>query len=561
MRWWLAIAFALIVAVTATVVAEVLRHRSATAFRGHAEAVTVGRAVAAASAISSSRSLDAGVTTAAHEQGLSLFVFDRKGRLLSERMSGGLSLGSVPNSAQAIAEVRDGGRYVDSVKNGDQTVVGLRLPRLDDAVLVAYNPHTDVSAEIGIVGKSILEAAVSALVVGALAGLLVSFFITQRIRRVASSAAQIERGDFSTPLAAGFPDEVGELARSVDQMRSHLAGLFSELAGERDRLRQLIERLHDGVVMVDARGIIQVINSTAAKWLCVPADSRGTTLPTPWPEFDLREAVATMFQAPSHTLEARVTDDDHTFSIAVIPPGDGSATAVVVLTDVTQQERRERAEREFVSTAAHELRTPIAAISGAAELLLDGAAAKPEARDRFLSNIKHESDRLARLTDSLMTLARAQTGAELIAVHPLAIAEIARDVVDRLAGSSSIRLQAHRDLSIVGHHDLVHQAVSNVVGNALKHGQPPITVDIKRDVPGWVTVSVSDAGQGLPEGDNDRLLERFYTGRDRDSNGFGLGLAIVREVIRELGGHIELVSQKDSGTTVRLLFQEAFDAN
>jgi signal transduction histidine kinase len=136
-------------------------------------------------------------------------------------------------------------------------------------------------------------------------------------------------------------------------------------------------------------------------------------LPEVWLGFPLRRFAAGLFESGERVVEARFVGRgvEQVFEVTGIPAA-GSEAALLVLTDVSERERRLRAEREFVENAAHELRTPLAAITSAIERLQAGAREVPERRDRFLGHIQHESNRLNRLASSLLVLARAQTRGE-----------------------------------------------------------------------------------------------------------------------------------------------------
>lgn len=560
MRWWLALAFALIAGMTAAVVAQVLRSQSADAFRGRAEDVSVGRSVAAAATIADSSRPITATRSAAAAQGLSLFLFDAGGELVSQRVSGDVMLDSVPNHAGAVDTARRGQRYVSSPPGGHTTVVALPVNNPAGGVLLAYNRRTDVSAEIGIVGRSVVEAGVLAFVVGATAGLLVSVLITRRTRRIADAAAEIERGRFDRPLTSGFHDELGELAETVDAMRRRLDDSFSRLQSERDRLRRLLERLHEGVVTVGADGRVGISNPAAARMLGVAELSPGSPLPEPWPDIDMPALVRALCAPSARPTEARVSAGDRrTYSIVGIPALEPNGSCVLVLSDVTERERREAAEREFVANAAHELRTPTTAIAGAVEILRSGGAEDPATRDRFLMNIERESLRLGRLTRSMLVLARAQTGEEPLELSAIHLPMLLDEVIASL-GPDDARLveRSGTDVSFLGQSDLAYQLLSNVIANAVRHGAGrPVTVSAAGTADGCVAIEVRDQGAGIPYEHRERVFDRFYRADARDDSGFGLGLAIVREVVRELGGDVEIESPQGGGTTVRMTLIDA----
>ena len=236
----------------------------------------------------------------------------------------------------------------------------------------------------------------------------------------------------------------------------------------------------------------------------------------------------------------------------------GIVAAVAVFTDVTERERRTRTEREFVTNAAHELRTPLAAISSAVEVLQAGAKDVPEERDRFLDHIDRECGRLARLTTSLLSLARAQGGIEaprldLVELCPL-LEQLAADA--RPAQAVVVEADCPADLVVVANRDLLEQALVNLVSNAARHTREgSIALAGRSDGERKVTVEIRDTGPGIADEERARVTERFYRGSDGD--GFGLGLAIAEEAVRALGGELELESDLGRGTVARVVLPAA----
>ncbi len=160
-------------------------------------------------------------------------------------------------------------------------------------------------------------------------------------------------------------------------------------------------------------------------------------MPEPWSTFSLREFAASLFDAGSALAQAHVRpDEERALALVGIPAQPEGDTVMIVLDDLTEQERRELAEREFVSNAAHELRTPLTTIIGAVEVLQAGAKNNPAERDRFLTHIEREAERLARLARALLTLARAHAGQERPRLEAVSLAALLagggrRDARDR----------------------------------------------------------------------------------------------------------------------------------
>ena len=564
MRWWLALVFGAIVALTALAVWTVLSSRAEQAFREHAEEIALGNATAASAAIG--RAVERGdlaeaVPVIATRRELALFVFDRDGRLITPERTRRTDVDAVPDREEAVREALAGRTYVVVAEDGRSAVVGLPLNSPEGGALLALAPRPELAAGLGIAREKIAETALWAAVSGALAGLAVAALITARLRRINAAAAAIEEGDFDVRIRPGFQDELGTLAESVDRMRLRLKESFSLLASERDRLHLLLEQLREGVLTVDSALRIDYANTAARRMLGLP-DGDAVSLPDPWPGVKLRALAGSLFEPGADVVEARATPDvDHIYSVAGIPAALGADVAVIVVTDVSERERRERVQREFVANAAHELRTPLAVISGAVEMLETGAKDEPEERDRFLAHIAHESQRLGRLARALLLLARAETRAETLRMERLPLRQLLEDVAGglRTKPGVTVEVQCPPDLAVSAQAELAEQIVSNLADNAAKVTESGRILFAARPAGrGRVAIEVSDTGPGIEPEDQEAVFERFYRGSERrDGEGFGLGLAIVRQAVRVLGGRVELESAPGAGTTVRVFLPQA----
>jgi signal transduction histidine kinase len=352
-----------------------------------------------------------------------------------------------------------------------------------------------------------------------------------------------------------FLDEVGELGMTVDRMRIRLRESFVGLTADRDRLERLLERLQQGVVAVDREGKVLFANGVARQLFGSPLRA-GEPIPDVWRDLALSRVVANLFDSDASVAEARVcTDDERSLSIVGLPPGFGPGPAVLVVTDETERERQERAEMEFVANAAHELRTPVTAISSAVDALKAGAKGDPLERDRFLMVIERQTARLGRLARALLVLARAQTRQEAVTLEPVKIRALLLAVARELPASEnvSVEVDCPVDLAALAQPDLVEQVVSNLAINAAKHTrQGKIRLAGAPGPAGSVRLEVSDTGSGIDRLQQERIFERFYVADGGSRDGFGLGLAIVRESVRALGGVVEIESKLGAGTTARV---------
>ena len=558
MRWWLALAFALVAAIAAVAVAAVYRERSEQALLDRSRDIAVGRSVSAASAVADGVRAGAplGETLRARSRSsrIAFFAFDRSGRLLSAATSAQVPLSAIEHREEALAAALSRDRYVADV--GGRTVVGLPLRAEPAHALLASVPRPDSPAELAIAREAAVVAAVVAAALGLLVGFGIAALIAARLQRIAGSAAEIAGGSFEKPLAPGFPDELGALARGVDRMRERLRTSFSAVETERAKLRRLLGRLHEGVLAVDRRLFVRVVNPAAHELLgsgaLVEGERLSDTGSSPW----LGALVRSLLEEGARPLNERVeTDDGRALRVVGLPAGPADETAILVIGDLTTDERRERAQREFVANAAHELRTPLTTICGALDVLRAGADGDPDARGRFLDHAQREASRLSRLTHALLVLARAQSRVEAPRRDPVEVRSVLQDVAATVEPRDGVRVEVDcpEGLVVLAERDLIEQALVNVATNSAKHtASGEIRLGAERRGH-HVCIEVADTGAGMTASVRERAFERFSRGERRGVDGFGLGLAIVREAVEAMGGEVTIDSTPGLGTRTRIL--------
>jgi signal transduction histidine kinase/HAMP domain-containing protein len=563
-RWWLSLAFALIAAVTAVAVFELFALRSEGAFRARAQELAAGNALQASIELARAGGgprLTRALEEVARRRRLALFLYSADGRLASAPRSRNVSIEAIRLREEAVAAALAGRRFVETNEAVRATTVGLPFGAGREGAVVAFAYHPDLAAGLGILREEIVVAALWAVLLGGAVGFLVASLISLRLRRLAGAAAAIEGGDLATPLRPGFGDEVGSLGATIERMRERLGESFRALALERDRLEQLVDRLREGVLSINSDLTVELANDAARTLLATRRLRPGDHLPDPWPTFPLESFAARLFEPGAEAAEAHVTlEQERTFAVAGLPPHAGSATAILVIVDVTERERRERAEREFVANAAHELRTPLTTIVGAVEALQAGAKDDPAERDRFLTHVEREAARLTRLTRALLVLARAETGQERPRVAQVRARPLLEEVCSRLAPARDVTvvIECDPDVTLMAEPDLVEQTLANLAANAARHTTHGRIVLAARVIGSdTVELEVTDTGRGIPPAERERVFERFYRGNGRDADGFGLGLSIVHRTVQALGGTIDLHSVPGGGTRVRVLLPGA----
>jgi signal transduction histidine kinase len=385
------------------------------------------------------------------------------------------------------------------------------------------------------------QALIAAVLIGVLTGFLIAVAISARVSALARAAGEMAGGSFDAPLNVSGPDEIGDLARALDSMRASLKESFGVLTADRNKLAAIFDGLTDVVMVVDYEGPVRFSNRAASRLLDPAGQPPEPILP------QLHRASEVGFSA--HPA-MRIGDRAYAMTARSLPD---ERAVLAVLRDRTDELRRELAEADFVSNAAHELRNPLAGISGAIEVLQSGAKNEPRDRDHFLSRLADDAERMNRLTQSLLTLARVESrGAaesEIVDV-PAAVRDVVAAVVP--PPHVELRVEVEDELAATGDPTLLRQVMIGLLTNAFKNTPPPgaVTVRGRHDGEAEVILEVIDTGTGIPAAEIERVFERFYRrSESRKQEGFGLGLAIARRMVDVMGGHIGADSVEGVGST------------
>jgi len=343
-----------------------------------------------------------------------------------------------------------------------------------------------------------------------------------------------------------------------------------ELEDECTRLLAVLQQLPTGVILAEAgTGRVVATNTLADDLLArsrearkvfgaVPPHRRGNEAGEVARNGALGRALGGE-RTSGEDFELELDDGSRVpidLSAAPVHGADGEVIgAVLTFQSQSERTRREHAAREFVSNAAHELRTPLAAITSAVDVLQAGAKEIPGERDLFLAHIERESRRLGHLTRALLILARAEIQEELPAPELVELRPLLNGVAAGLrpAGGVEVIVECDPGLAVLAHRDLIEQALLGIAANAARYtSEGSIRMSAHGGDAGAVAINVVDTGRGMSAVECDRAFERFYRGV-RIGDGFGLGLAIAGKAVEVLGGRIELTSQPGAGTAVRIV--------
>jgi len=429
--------------------------------------------------------------------------------------------------------------------------------------LEATVPVQNIGGGLTGVRNRLFLAVLAVLALAALVGYLIARALTRRIRRLAATAATLAAGNLSARATADSPRELADLRESLNGMAARLENLVDETIRERDRARELVASLAEGVLAVASNGEVTVANQVARRYLELPATTAAVQLGDLPPQI----ALAVLRAQEEHrgvALEDVATPGGAVLSVRVEPSAAGGAGTVVTLRDVTAERRLERARRDLVTNVSHELKTPVAALKGFLELMEDERMDVAR-RQEFLGLMSQETRRLERLIEEQLELVRLDAGALPLDREPVDLSELAdriavarRPLFDR--AEVSLRTAGPAGPAFVDADPArIEQILLILLDNALRHtpagGSVEIQVSDGGAGEGWAGLAVRDTGEGIAPEAQPFVFDRFYRADDsRQGGAAGLGLAIARGLAQAHGGSIEVRSSPGQGSlfTVRL---------
>ncbi len=365
-----------------------------------------------------------------------------------------------------------------------------------------------------------------------------------------------EMRDLEFKAKAGFvPGRHLSVLRDVTERKRAEEGLREKEA----TLNSILNNLTEGVLVADTQGHVVFVNSAARSMLGVPDEEPLDELPDPWEGFDLPEAVAHCTRI-REGIEAGVRYEETFLRVkleCLVELEQSRGEVLVVIQDLSEGRQLEANQQRFLANAAHQLRTPIMAIVGAAELLATGEDADSAIRRRLLNHIFSEGRRLQRLSEVLLRLSRIgwdRREPDLDIVDLREAGQQTTKLMEPLAESGGIRILTEGDASCVRTDpEWLQEVLMVLLSNAIKHSNRG--GDIKVLTRAGV-VTVKDEGVGISSVDLPHVFERFYKGTG-SSEGFGLGLSICKDLTERMGGSISIRSREGVGTAVEIELPEA----
>ena len=413
-----------------------------------------------------------------------------------------------------------------------------------------------------------LVTSLIAAVMGAILSLVVSHAITKPIEEMQSQALNIADGDYSSQVKIYSNDELGQLGQAFNTLSVRIERSQEESESEQRRLDSVLSHMSDGVLATDRHGNVNVVNQMALSFLNTTEDQ---IINKPIASvLGLDETSQDLIASQKGivlTVNQGTRDDvilHASFSLIKRVTGFVSGS-VCVLHDITEQQKNENSQKQFVSNVSHELRTPLTSLHAYIETLNEGAWKDPKIAPQFLQVTQEETERMIRMINELLSLSRMDRGVSKVDVEWVNFNDFVSHILDRFdmivktdAKEGKKKYTIKRSLSsqalwVEIDTDKFAQVIDNIMNNAIKYSPDGGVITIKlRQERQQIILSIADQGLGIPREDLSKIFDRFYRvdkARSREQGGTGLGLAIAKEIVEEHHGKIWANSSEGKGST------------
>lgn len=394
-------------------------------------------------------------------------------------------------------------------------------------------------------------------------------FLTARFIReletIVSSAQAIAQGESQTISTHPHAPELKALVNAITTLANNLQRTAHQLKQEWTELNSVLRAITEGIIAFNSRGLIRFFNEPAVKLLGTDGLlQRNIHYSEAIRNRELLALLDKFFQAP-YTIQQEVLLNNSSIVEVIITPigkvaGQG---CVVTLRDISAQRKVEQIRKDFVANVSHEFKTPLTAIRGYAETLLDWGLEDPDTTQNYLRKIVKTTGQLEALVMDLLELARIEQ-LQNIEREPVILPEVVNNLVaDFRLRWQEKSLQINQEFPptlppVLGKADLVYSMLANIIDNAIKYTPAGGKIHIRASIhPHTVQLAICDTGMGIPQNEIDRIFERFYRvdkSRSRQMGSTGLGLAIVKHIAELLDVAIHVESQEGKGSCFYLTF-------
>lgn len=387
--------------------------------------------------------------------------------------------------------------------------------------------------------------------------------ITTPIDQIKNVANELSKQNYSARYSPGFYQEIDDLGHTINILAVNLKNQMTEIKETEVKLRELINHLVIGVIVVENNKQITMVNPIANELLGEDLNSKKEGhFQNFFQSSELTSLVEKSFA--SHQVQNKEIKlyfpIEKNVNVHVVPIFDEDKKPlnfIILLYDITEIKKLEKVRSDFVANVSHELRTPITALQGFSETLLDGALHDEDVLVDFLKIINKEAKRLNTMVNDLLHLSKLEGKQEHRIKELVNVKEIVKEVISILnqkieMKEIAIHITVKEDLDIEINPDEFKQIIINLLSNAVSYTpqKGEIMIQIERSEK-KLLLSIADTGIGIPPNQINRIFERFYRvdkGRSRNLGGTGLGLSIVKWLVDNNNGDIKVDSVLEKGT-------------
>ncbi len=391
------------------------------------------------------------------------------------------------------------------------------------------------------------------LIIAAIVCLILSSRMSRKITE------PLEALDLDHPERNNTYDELSPILTKIHKQHGQIKSQIKELHRKNDEFTQIISSMSEGLILLNEQDTIISINSSARKIFGTNDDMYGKDflLLDRTPELTNALHIA---KANGHAdVQLEKNGCEYRFTVSVIQSNEKNIGTLILAFDVTDRVFAERNRQEFTANVSHELKTPLQAIIGSAELLENGLVKKDDT-NRFVGNIKNEATRLVSLIEDIIHLSELDEKAELEKEN-VDLCAMSEEIIQTLKPSAD---KKQVSVSFVGGNITIpcirrymYEIIYNLTDNAIRYNKQggSVTISIKNEQNKTI-ISVSDTGIGIPPKHHTRIFERFYRvdkSHSKETGGTGLGLAIVKRAAMLHNGSVEVESRETVGTTIKIV--------
>ena len=404
-------------------------------------------------------------------------------------------------------------------------------------------------------------------------GFVASKTVTSSIEKMSAQVKTMASGNYGTVVGINTNDEIGDLAKVFNQISKRIKEEQDVTETERRKLATIIESMMDGIITTDTNGKVILINTSAGDMIDAPENEiligKDALKLLNISEY---ESIGEIIEAEDSLLVNASEDDEGLllraeFSKILKEENEDLSQVstelegyIIVLYDVTDQERQERERREFVSTVSHELRTPLTTMNSYIEALEEGVINDKELAPQFIDTIHKETTRMIRMVNELMQLGKMDIKEEHYDKEFIDINKLIEQISDRFElthpEKNFIKYIPKTPIFVEGDQDKLTQVFDNIMNNAIKYSPngKNITVRVRQNYNhNRVSISIKDEGVGIPLVHIDKIFKRFYRvdkSRQRTMGGTGLGLALAKNIVEAHRGRIWAQSREGYGSII-----------